>query len=322
MKTYIVTGGAGFIGSNIVKRLISQGDKVYVLDDLLTGFEHNLDGKAIFYNVDISDYSKIEALDFGDKIDAVYHIAAQPSGEASFEDPARDIDVNFKATYNVLRLGELKKAKRFLYASSMSVYGEVSETCKNVSEDYECIPESYYGCNKLASEALINVFAKNNDIETTIFRLFNVYGPGQNMFNMKQGMVSIYMAFLLHDKPIHVKGSLDRFRDFIYVDDIVDAFLVSENNEKTYGGIFNLGTGVKATVKELVAAILKAYDKDDLKKWVYVEGTTRGDTKGCVSDMSKIKETIDWSPRFDIEKGIAEMKKWLDQTRDIWVKNE
>lgn len=322
MKSYIVTGGAGFIGSNIVKKLIAQGNKVYVLDDLLTGFERNLPSDAIFYNVDISNVQAVSTLSLPEKIDAVYHFAAQPSGEASFEDPSRDCDINYKSTYHMLELAKAKGAKRFMYASSMSVYGEVPGSFGHIDEEYNCQPVSYYGSHKLASEHMIRIFCQKNNIDSTIFRLFNVYGPGQNMFNMKQGMVSIYMTFLLHDKPIHVKGSLDRFRDFIYVEDIVDGFLKSEDDERTYGEVLNLGTGEKTTVRDLLSSMLRAYGKDDFDQWVYVEGSTNGDTKGCVSNISKVKEILEWSPKFSIEQGVMRMKEWLDDTKALWLGKE
>jgi UDP-glucose 4-epimerase len=319
VKNYIITGGAGFIGSAIAGRLIKSGVKVHVIDDLSTGFERNIPAGAIFYKADISVHSEIDKLPIPHSIDAVFHLAAQSSGEASFDDPLRDADINYKGTYNMLNLAKKKGAKRFIYASSMSVYGEIADRFK-AGEERICRPSSYYGCNKLASEKMISVFAGNAGIEYTILRLFSVYGPGQNMFNMKQGIVSIYMSYLLKDKPVHVKGDLGRFRDLVYIDDVVEAFAGCMENRDSFGRIFNIGTGRKTTVKKLLEIILEAYGKKDFGKWVHCEGSTAGDVRGCVADVAKVRRILKWKAKYDLREGIGNMKEWLDQTKDLWVK--
>jgi UDP-glucose 4-epimerase len=317
-NTYIVTGGAGFIGSHLSQRLINSGHNVIVLDDLSTGFERNLPDAVTFYKVDISDMAQLMSVHIPGKVHAIYHLAAQSSGEASFNDPARDIEVNYRATYNILKLGELNNINRFIYTSSMSVYGEVTSSNCRIDEEHSCRPISYYGCNKLSSENLIRVFSNHSNICPTVLRLFNVYGPGQNMFNIKQGMVSIYLSYLIHNKPIHVKGSLDRFRDFVYVDDVVDILVLCESNIATFNQVFNVGTGTGTTVSELLRIILKTFSKDDFDTWIRVEGNTPGDIKGCVANNEKVCQTLHWEPQKSIEYGIAEMKSWLDKTKEIW----
>jgi len=319
MGVYIVTGGAGFIGSGVAKRLAAKNNKVYIIDDLSTGFERNLPKDAIFYRADIVDFQVLSDLKIPDKIDAVFHLAAQASGEASFDDPARDVDVNYKATYNMLRLAEMKDIKRFIYASSMSVYGAPNTDDCVVFEDSPCNPSSYYGCNKLASEKLINVFTKKSGVIPTIFRFFNVYGPGQNMLNMKQGMVSIYMEYLLKGETICVKGALDRFRDFIFIDDVVDVLLASEKCEGAYKETFNLGTGTMTTVKDLISAMLKAYGKESFDQWVNVEGNTPGDIRGCVANIRKLKDALDWKPKYQVMDGMKKMQKWTSDTIRWWT---
>lgn len=318
MKTNVITGGAGFIGSRLAQRLIERGDTVYVLDDLSTGYVRNVPTEAIFYQIDVGDIGKLRTLDLPRGVDTIYHFAGQSSGEASFDDPSGDIDRNYRATYNMLAAAELMTAERFIYSSSMSVYGDVGASVPVVSEDHDCNPASYYGCNKLASEKLIGVFSKRSRIKPTILRFFNVYGPGQNMKNMKQGMLSIYMSYLMNNSPVTVKGSLDRYRDFIYVEDLLDAVIGCEESESTFYEIFNLGTGIKTTVFELLKGLLAVFGKDDLEKWVVVEGSTPGDIKGFVADMAKLKNCIKWSPTYAIEGGIREMKKWIDETIDLW----
>jgi len=319
MNNYIVTGGAGFIGSNLAKRLIEEGHQVFVIDDLSTGFVRNIPAGAEFCQADISDYQQLLKIGLPDKIDCVYHLAAQSSGEASFDDPARDIDINYKGTFNMLKLADIKQASRFIYTSSMSVYGEVNE--KNTHESHKCDPISYYGCNKLASERIIGLYTGKSVLKPSIFRLFNVYGPGQNMLNMKQGMASIYMSFIMKDEPIMVKGSLERFRDFIYIDDVVDVLRQSENCTETYGETYNVGTGKKTTVLELLDAILKVYEKEDFDKWVVCSGNTAGDVTGLIADNTKLCSALNWKSKTNIETGICKMKKWIDETFDWWRVN-
>ena len=310
-----MTGGAGFIGSRLAKRLVEDGHGVYILDDLSTGFERNIPAGAIFYKVDVSDIGLLRDLDLPEKVDTLFHIAGQSSGEASFDDPLRDIDVNYKATYNMLELAAEMEVGRFIYASSMSVYGEIEQGERSVSEDRPVKPLSYYGCNKLASERLIRVFARRVNIRPTILRFFSIYGPGQNMKNLKQGIVSIYISYLMKNEPIIVKGALSRFRDLIYIDDLTDSLIKCESCKDTFDQVFNVGTGIKTTVRDMLKAILKVFDKKDFDTWVRVKGNTPGDIMGCTADIGKLKAALGWEPQYGIEEGLRKMKSWLDEVK-------
>lgn len=316
-KKVIITGGAGFIGSQLSKKLLQEGYEVHLLDDFSNGLAINIAKQAVLHKVDLSDPLDLFKLDVPD-VNCIFHLAAQSSGEASFENPLRDIDVNYRATYNILRLADAKNCGRVIFSSSMSVYGDVPGGHGPVAEDYACNPVSYYGCNKLASEKLISVFTRNSGIKFTVFRPFNVYGPGQNMFNLKQGMVSIYLSYLMQDQPILVKGSLERFRDFIYIDDVLNALIASQENAATFQKVFNLGTSVKTSVKELLDMLLRIYQKDDFSKWVKVDGKTPGDITGIVADISKLKKETGWQPKYNLEQGLINMKRWLDETAELW----
>lgn len=318
MKTSIITGGAGFIGSNLARRLLDEGGRVIIIDDLSTGILRNIPDGALFYQADISNANLLLSLDLPDNVDTVFHLAAQSSGEASFEDPRRDIDVNYKGTFNVLELCNSVHCSRFVYTSSMSVYGEPEETASLIDESYPCRPKSYYGCNKYASEKLIHLYSNITPLKPTIFRLFNVFGPGQNMLNLKQGMASIYLSYIMRNEPILVKGSLDRFRDFIYVDDVGEALTRCQACQKSYYKTFNVGTGVKTSVGQLLRVILEAYGKKAFDEWVIREGRTAGDVTGLIADNHQLMSALNWEARVDLKTGIGNMVKWIEGTKDFW----
>lgn len=309
-KNSIITGGAGFIGSSLAKRLIDEDYKVYILDNLSTGFLSNIPKGAEFIYFDIANqnhYYKISRL----KPDVIFHIAGQSSGEISFENPLIDLDINTKGTILLLDFCRAKDVKRFFFTSSMSVYGN---RMKAVSEDDMPDPDSFYGVSKLASEKYISVFSKNYNIDYTIFRLFNVYGPMQSMTNMKQGMVSIYMAYLLKGESVTVKGSLERFRDFIYIDDVVECFSQGIGNELSVNKIYNVASGKKTTVKELLDILFKtAGGKDNSLR---LEEGTMGDIFGIYANIDKINKDTAWEPECSLENGIRNMYNYYTQEYD------
>ncbi|MGE5832790.1 MAG: NAD-dependent epimerase/dehydratase family protein, partial [Methanomicrobiales archaeon] len=251
----LVTGGAGFIGSHLARRCLSLGHEVTVIDNLATGQRGNVPPGAAFIEGDISDEATLDRIPPG-RIDAVLHLAAQSSGEISDERPDLDLRVNTLGTLLLLSFCRRRGIPRFLYASSMAVYGDPPRN--PVSEEVPCHPLSFYGISKRASELYIDHFGRAG-LATTCFRMFSVYGPGQDLSNLKQGMVSIFLAYLLEGKPIHVKGSGDRFRDFVYIDDVVEAWIRALDQPATYGKVYNLATGVRTLVRELVREEIRAF---------------------------------------------------------------
>lgn len=305
-KKILVTGGAGFIGSNIARRCILDGHDVVIVDNLSTGKAENIPDACTFIEMDISqekDYEKLVEMEF----DAILHLAAQSSGEISDEKPQMDLLVNSLGTLLLLKWAKKKNIKRFIYASSMAVYGTPKTI--PVPETENCQPLSFYGISKLTGEHYVQHFS-NDGLETTIFRMFSVYGPGQNMENLKQGMVSIFMAYLLKKETVIVKGSKDRFRDFIYIDDVVDAWLSALNDSKSFGKIYNLGTGMKTRVEELICEEIEAFGLDSNYPVDY-KGTTPSDQFGLYSNISKIKNDIGWNPKFTLNRGLNIMIKWV-----------
>jgi UDP-glucose 4-epimerase len=301
----LLTGGAGFIGSKIAARCLAAGHEVVVLDNLSTGFRDNVPSGAKFVEADLSKPDFLKKIPAG-KYDAVLHLAAQSSGEVSAEDPAYDFAVNAASTILLSRWCVERGVKRFLYASSMSVYGHPESS--PVSEIAPCLPLTQYGVSKLASEHALRL-ADAAGVRVTAFRMFSVYGPGQNMANLKQGMVSIYLAYLLDGKEVPVKGSLARFRDLIYIDDVVDAWLAALGKKETPSLVYNLGGGKPTKVAELLAALKKACGLPETHPVKELPGTP-GDQFGLFADVRRAKAELGFAPKISLDDGLARMVAW------------
>jgi len=308
MKRYLVTGAAGFIGSAIAQRLVDEGNEVWTIDNLSTGFRENIPKRVVFIEGDCQASESINQLG-RTKFDAVIHFAGQSSGEISFDDPVYDLRTNTESTLRLIKFSLENNCKRFLYASSMSVYGEVED--KPITESHQTKPLSFYGVGKLASENYLRLYASKG-LWPTSLRLFNVYGPGQNMGNLRQGMVSIYLAQLLKQEKVIVKGTLDRFRDFIFVDDCVDAVVSIIEEKRSYGSIFNVGTGVKTTVKELLEKMMAI---SDMEKQIVIEKGTPGDQKGIYADISLAKSQLGFKCRYSLDAGLRKMIDWAKPSK-------
>ena len=245
---YLITGAAGFIGSAIANNLINKNHSVWTIDNLTTGLESNIPREAVFIKGNCQDESSILSLN-RTKFDAILHFAGQSSGEISFDDPVNDLRTNTESTLKLINYGLETGCRRFIYASSMSVYGDVPD--RPIMENSLCRPLSFYGVGKLASEHYMRIY-ESKGLQPTSLRIFNVYGPGQNLSNLRQGMVSIYLAQMLRNQKIIIKGIPTRFRDFIYIDDVVRVTDMIINNETSYGKLYNVGTGIKTTVEQVL----------------------------------------------------------------------
>ena len=305
-KSAIVTGGAGFIGSHLARRLIREGWSVDVVDNLSTGYRENIPEGAAFLNVDVSR-NDLAALLPAKRYDAVFHLAAQSSGEISFDDPSYDLRTNCQSTVLMLGWCKANGTSSFLYTSSMSIYGD--QAVQPVAETAVPVPKSFYGIGKLASEAYTHVYSAFG-IHSTSLRLFNVYGPGQNLANMRQGMVSIFLAYILRKQDLVVKGSPDRYRDIIYIDDVIDAYLACLDNPATYGQSYNVGTGRRTTVGELIDTELRAFGYAPGEYPVNFTTGTPGDTFGIQADITALQAATGRTPKTDLRTGLGSMVEW------------
>ena len=201
--------------------------------------------------------------------------------------------------------------KRFIFASSVNIYGPINKF--PVDEDTKVNPMSPYAVGKIASEYLCRIH-QDFGIDSTIFRLFNIYGPRQDIDNINQGMASIYMSYVAKNEPIVIKGSLDRFRDFTYVTDAVDAFYTCLDRPKTFSKTYVLCSGVKTTVRQLVDEILIAFNYEPKDYPIVLSEPTRNDQFGFYGDASLLFDDIKWGAKIKLEDGLANMVKWIKQS--------
>ena len=304
-KKYLVTGGAGFIGSKLAKALLDQGYEVTVVDNLSTGFIENVPHGANFVLGDCGDISSISKLG-NQTFDAIYHIAGQSSGEVSFENPLLDLDSNVRSTLVLLKYAIENKCVSFIYASSMSVYGDAVSL--PVKETDKTMPKSFYAVGKLASENYMKIY-QSLGLKTVALRLFNVYGIGQNLINLKQGMSSIYLAQAIQSQKIIIKGSPERFRDFVNINDVIKAFL-SSSEEKISSGIYNVCTGDKTHVRDILKLICKSFDETIELQF---DGSTPGDQFGIFGSTSIFENQFGYKCEILFHDGMLEMINWAKE---------
>ena len=305
-KTVVVTGVAGFIGSRVAARMAAEGFEVVGVDDLSSGKQSNVPSSIEFIQGNLADTQTISKLP--KTAEFILHLAGQSSGEMSFDDPVADLEKNTISTLNLIRYGVAINASKLVYASSMSVYGNVPDA--PISEDEHVAPLSCYGVGKLAAENYLSVFCKQ--LPNVSLRMFNVYGPGQDMTNLRQGMVSIYLAQALRSKHIVVKGSLDRFRDFIYIDDVVESWFRATTfigvgvgvgvgvGGGVGGNTINIGTGVRTTV----AQVLEAVKANVVDTTMEVTDPTPGDQNGIFADTTRMRAFLGMSDFVQLAEGV------------------
>lgn len=300
MKKILITGVAGFIGSKVAKKFAASGFDVIGIDDLSTGLKKNIPQNIEFIRLDLTEKNCINSLPSG--CEKILHLAGQSSGEISFDNPVLDLEKNTVSTLNLIKYGILNRSEKMVYASSMSVYGSVED--KAINESVQCSPLSCYGVGKLASEEYLKIY--NKQLPAIAMRMFNVYGPGQDMNNLRQGMVSVFIAQAIKNKKIEIKGSLDRFRDFIYIDDVVNSWYQAAQVSQSEFLKLNVATGVKTTLHTLIQQIVK----QDPAVEFFVKGSTPGDQSGIYANNSLMKNILNIKSTESLENGIQKFYNW------------
>ena len=307
MSKLLITGGAGFIGSNLVDTLIDKGHEVTVIDNLSSGKKENVNKKATFFEVDITDKDSLRGVFEKFSPEAIFHLAAQVSVRVSCEKPAEDVKTNVIGTINLLELAVQNKVKKFIFSSTGgAIYGDGVDrpTIEEAKED----PVSPYGINKLSSEKFISFFAKSSSLQTVCLRYANVYGKRQDPHG-EAGAVAIFAGLMLKGKPVTIYGSGEQTRDFVYVSDVVEANLAALDSDQS--DTYNVGTGIETNIND-IANLMKEITKStgEIK---HATGKP-GEQLNSALSFAKIKENLGFEPKTKLQEGLEETVNYFEQT--------
>ncbi len=305
----LVTGGAGFIGSNLVDALVERGDDVLVVDNLSSGKRSNLDGAlergASLMETDISDGEAVASAFASHRPEQVFHLAAQIDVRVSVADPGFDLNVNVGGTINLLNAAVEAGCRRFLFASTGgAIYGEGEGRDLPLPESADRRPDAPYGMSKLAAEGYLDLFARLHGISAVALRLGNVYGPRQDPHG-EAGVVAIFCGALLAGTKPKVFGDGKQTRDYIYVGDVVNAFLAASPSDVT--GAINVGTGREASVFDVGNAIAAAYGTSFEPE---MAGNRPGEVQRIAIAADLARERLGWSAATSLEEGLRLTAEW------------
>ena len=310
MTNYLVTGGAGFIGSHITTALVERGDKVRVVDNLSSGFLHNLQhvqSDIEFVEGSATDAATMAAALKG--VEVVYHEAALASVPASVRDPLRSHHECATATVNVLAEAHKAGARRVVLAASSAAYGDQPKLVK--CEDDPLDPLSPYAAAKIASEYYLKAFTKSFGLETVSLRYFNVYGPRQDPTSEYSAVIPIFVSKMLAGEQPTVFGDGQQTRDFVYVADVVQANLLAADAPDAVGETINVACGRQSTLLDLIAAINGALETDIEPIFAPPRA---GDVRDSLADVSKAKRLLGYEPSVDLGEGL---KRSIEYYRSI-----
>lgn len=301
----LVTGGAGFIGSNVVKQLLQRDYEVVVLDNFSTGYEDNLKPfpQVRIYRADIRDRDVVDKATEG--VSIIFHLAASVGNVRSLENPLFDSDVNVLGTLNILEVARKKGIKKFVYSSSAALYGEPQYL--PIDEKHALHPDSPYGVSKLAGEKHCMCFSSLYDMDIVGLRYFNVYGVNQR-YDAYGNVIPIFMTLLLQNQPLTIFGDGEQTRDFVNVEDVVRANLLAAGTEGVRG-VFNIGSGMNLTVNRL-AALIQDIFKISVK--IKYSPPRKGEVKHSLSDISRAKSMLRYTPQVSIEEGLEKYFDWIN----------
>ena len=305
-RLYLVTGGAGFIGSHLVETLVNRGEKVRVLDNLMTGkYENiaNFEDRIEFILGDIRDFNVLgKAVD---GVDTIFHEAAIPSVPRSVEDPQLNHDSNVNGTFNVLLAARDAGVRRVVYAASSSAYGEIGTGEKK--EDQLPSPLSPYAVAKLVGEYYCQVFTRVYGLETVSLRYFNVFGPRQDPSSPYSGVISKFVTTLLNgDRPM-IFGDGEQSRDFTYVANVVDANIRAAESADAVGEVINLGVNQRTTLNQLLSELQKIIGTNIAPQY---EPPRAGDIRHSLADISRAEKLLGFKPLIGLEEGLKATVDW------------
>jgi len=308
----LVTGGAGFIGSHLTQRLLADGHRVRVLDDLSTGKKSNLEQcpTVEFIQGDVGDLDTVAIAVQG--CQAVFHKAAIASVQRTVEEPLSSSRVNYQGTLNVLDAATKAGVKRVVFAASSAAYGNLKTL--PASEANAVDPLSPYAVDKMASEFACRVYTQLHGLNTVCLRYFNVYGPRQDPSSPYSGVISLFARALIEGRAPTILGDGGQTRDFVFVGDVVEANLKALQSDAAVGKVINIGTGHATSIKGLFATLATVAASD-------IEAThgeaRMGEVRDSVADVRRARELLGWSPAVSLSDGLARLWKQLGAAEQI-----
>ena len=306
-KNVLITGGLGFIGSNLAHQLIDLGANITIIDNLnplYGGNLFNVEDVKEKLNVVVDDIRNTEAITpLIEKADLIFHLAAQVSYIDSLNIPFEDLDLNARATLNILETcRKFNLSAKIIFSSSRMVYGKVETSL--VTEQCETNPLSLYGIHKLTSEKYLLMYYKDFGIPSTILRLTNPYGPRQQIKHSKYSLIGWFIRQAMENKTIKIYGEGQQLRDYIYVDDIVDAMILSAMSSKSAGEVINIGSGKSTKFRDMVQSIINCVNNGKMEFIPWPENYEKIETGDITVDISKLQELTTWKPNVTLEEGI------------------
>lgn len=308
MYKILITGGAGFIGAHLARNL-QKKNSIMIVDNLENkGGISYVDKSNFFVKGSILEQKILKKIERW-KPDIIYHLAAQSGGEGAYDNPKKDFNINGFGTYLIANLAKKIKCKYFIYASSVAVYGSIN---KKITENSKIKPDSIYGISKYAGEMFIEQILQKSNVKVRIFRIFNTYGPGENLKNLKKGMVKIYCSYIWKKKPIIIKGSLNRYRNYTYISDCVNILATSIKNRKLKKyEVINLSTGKKTIVKDLIKKILKI---NNFKKYKIIKKKrTPGDSFALNASNKYLTRKFKNIKFTNLDDGLKKYFEWINK---------
>ncbi|PIJ63016.1 dTDP-glucose 4,6-dehydratase [Mesotoga sp. H07.pep.5.3] len=310
----LVTGGAGFIGRWLIKRLLDEGNPVYAIDDFSNGRKENIEeffeeDSFHFSEGDVRNERTLEKL-FQEKYDIVYHLAAEINVQNSIDNPSQTIERDILGTFNILEHCRKQKT-RVVFMSTCMVYDR-SYDKSGITEEHPTKPASPYAAAKLSGEALTLSYFHAYGLPTTVIRPFNTYGPFQKT-NGEGGVVAIFVKQALKNEPLRIYGDGTQTRDLLYVEDCVDFIIRAGNNDLALGQIINAGTGNDVAINNL--ALMIAGTSKLIKHVPHIHPQAEIMKLKC--NFSRAKEILGWEPKFSLEKGVEKTKKWIESNPEL-----
>lgn len=321
-KRILITGGLGMIGSTIAMKLVEFGADVTLVDAFIKPFGGN------YFNIqNLKEKIKINISDIRDKEsmkilvkdkDIVFNLAAQVSHNDSLQNPFVDTDINYIGHLTVLEaLKNYNPDAKILYSGSRLQFGKILQN--PVGEDHPLNPLTPYAVNKTAAENLYLYYHRAFNIPVVIFRIANPYGPRCQMLHSKYAIINWFIRNAMEDKEIMIFGDGSQMRDYIFVEDLADAFIQASIEDKTSGEIFNVGSGIGAKFKDMVESIIGIVGKGKIKNVPWPSDYLNVETGDYITDITKIQKNIDWFPRFSLKEGVIQTVEYYKKfKKNYW----